>query len=1132
MHRTLNFCAKLVRHHKHTIMPGNTKESACRTRYHNMLKSTVERAEKLTANADLSSVVIYRDALENGWSNYNNAYNEHEGTLVGIDETELNTINQEFRKMHDVYLNTKVHLGKLIASNQTGGALNSTMFDATAHEATKTIKMPPIKITRFTGELKDWPEFKATCRSVLIDKIPDVQRLQHLKDALSGEPRDLVSHIFPADGAYERAMKLLVDRYENTRAIVNGHLQRLYMIQRNDTSNDSTDKLREIINTINGLIAAMLGIGVDTSTWDVILIYNTSQCLHPNSFQAWEERLGGQRTLPSLEVYLSFLETRITILENTSSFPEVTMPSESAIKPSNVTKYDCKSNKESVKAFYTLKAEYKCLICKRNHLSSRCDELNRMSVNKRRAAIEQSGVCMNCLQSHIVDNCPFTPSCKKCNGNHHTLLHAEKKIFLNQASENSNDEDVAKMADDKLSMISAQHFFHIMNNSCTILATALVPVVWNGKTVILRALIDQGSTANLITDRACQALQLPRRKANIPLTGVGHSPVGMVLGKTIWSFGSIRNPTYRYEVQSMVVTSITNTREIDSKNVNKWQHIKRVPLADPQFYESNKIDLLLGASTYAEIVLSGIKKGRTDEPIAQQTKLGWIVFGTACTSNTFRIVSNATCNLPPDDPDNDPFKLSQRFEQFKKAKPKKVVTPDKPTAKDIVATNSTRNEFGNFVTNLPLPVNPNSNCVEEVKSNNEPRYSSPHHPLIDSSITSPTHTVLDASAKISTLLDSILCVGSTIQLELFDQLLQWHRFRYDFSGHKEKMYRQVKLNPDHTSSKCSSAIKSEIKQIEQIEKYKSTTEACNMACALLDMRCTIDGIGKQVKSTNSKLGEVSRTNLRAIETTKIKRCIQPQIIEQPATCDYNARKWKANDNRILANATDINQIVNFFNRTFKASSSKSWLSERNTFMLNRLSHIQRTLWDLQWYHVTSVIKNACESDTHVGVQMITHRSRERFWIIHVLQRSSHGYTSCFRHRMRPPNQQMVRTPLNCTEQAHPFLFVACDCTGHLESRLSEYQNQQNAITSWADTALFMCLITWVIHLKVTTYVSATEFIMVNFIGTFNEMANSTIFKQSIQQLERSPWPNKGFVEQTAQGGENVVARLNTKLDKC
>lgn len=681
-----------------------SKESVYRTRYHGILKSTVEKAEKLTANADVSSVAIFRDELETGWSNYSSAFNTHEETLIGKDENALSTITKEFSTMHDAYLSTKLHLGKLMSANP-GGALNSTMFDSNAHDTAKTVKMPPIKISTFSGELKEWTEFKATCRSILTEKIPDVQRLQYLKEALSGEPRELVAHILPADGAYDRAMKLLVNRYENIRAIVNSHLQRLYTIKRDDATNESIGVLRTIINTINGLKAALHGIDIETDSWDAILIYNTAQCLHPASLKAWEERLEGKKVIPTLETFLNFLETRITILESTASFCTVVPPQKTTSKPFNFPKRDYKSDKDKVKTFYTLKAEFKCLICKKNHLSNRCDELNRMTVRQRREAVHKSGVCFNCLQSHVVANCPFMPTCKKCDGNHHSMLHEEKPtVLLNQAEEISDDESVMENAGDKISIVSAEHFFHITDNAITILATALIPIQWNGRSIVLRALIDQGSTANLITNRACQALQLPRTRANIPMTGIGNSPVGIVLAKTAFSFGSIHNKSYRHGVRAIVVQSITTTTSVDSATVNEWRHIKRLSLADPQFFEANKIDLLLGASAYAEILRSGVKKGKVDEPIAQHTKLGWIVFGTACEDDTYKLMCNAINKMTTDNSDTDLYAQMQKFWQIEEVEAIKYRTPDEQAAEDIFATSVKRDTCGNFVVDLPFRV--------------------------------------------------------------------------------------------------------------------------------------------------------------------------------------------------------------------------------------------------------------------------------------------------------------------------------------------------------------------------------------------------------------------------------------------
>lgn len=663
-----------------------TRQELCHKRCHGILKATVEQAEKLTVNSEVSSVAVFRDELDTSWSHYVNAFNLHEDSLIGKDDITIGTINTEYIAMHNTYLCTKLHLRKLLSAKSTVSSLHSTLLDGTNganDEAVKTIKMPPIKITPFSGDLKDWTEFKATCRSILTEKISDVQRLQYLKEALSGEPRELVAHILPADGAYDRAMQLLVNRFENTRAIVNMHLKRLYTIPRDESETETIGTLRKIINTINGLKAALTGIDIETNTWDSILIYNTSRCLQPISLKAWEERLEGKRTIPSLQTYLDFLETRITILENTASFSIATPCLKT--EPFDFSIRD--PMHEKVRSFYTLKADFKCLICNGNHLSNRCDSLSSMSVRKRREAVKNSGVCFNCLQSHLVANCPFEPACKKCDQNHHTMLHEEQAtVMLNQTDELSKDESLECIASNRMSEFAAAQFYHITSNAITILPTALVPVRWNGQSIILRALVDQGSTTNLITNQACRKLQLNQIRTNAPMTGIGNSPIGTALAKTTLSFGSIYDTSYKHDISSMVVQSIASTHAIESYNANKWQHLTHLPMANPQFFEHNRIDLLLGASAYAEIILDGITKGKTDEPIAQQTKLGWIVSGTACVDENCGSAGRAIQEQPPDDSNTESWLHQKRPCQMKSVERTEQVPPDKQAAKPNLAT--------------------------------------------------------------------------------------------------------------------------------------------------------------------------------------------------------------------------------------------------------------------------------------------------------------------------------------------------------------------------------------------------------------------------------------------------------------
>lgn len=300
----------------------SAKANALRERHVSILSKTIDTITTLTQEACRSTITVYKGELDSNWNAYNDSFNEHEDSILGKEEQKgmLDEISNIHRDIYGNYVKARVKLGKLaekIGSNPDMSSLNNSSFEHTENEHVKTFKLPPIKLPKFSGAYNEWPEFKATCQSMLTDKIHDVQRLQYLKEALDGEPREIIRFVMPNDGCYQKAMVLLKNRYENARAIVNDQLNRLYVLPRNDSGHEQVSLLRNIINTINGLKAALEECKIDTTSWDSVLIFNTSQCLHGDSRKAWEEKLQGSREPPLLSTYLALLETRTVILEST-----------------------------------------------------------------------------------------------------------------------------------------------------------------------------------------------------------------------------------------------------------------------------------------------------------------------------------------------------------------------------------------------------------------------------------------------------------------------------------------------------------------------------------------------------------------------------------------------------------------------------------------------------------------------------------------------------------------------------------------------------------------------------------------------------------------------------------------------
>ena len=59
-----------------------------------------------------------------------------------------------------------------------------------------------------------------------------------------------------------------------------------------------------------------------------------------------------------------------------------------------------------------------------------------------------------------------------------------------------------------------------------------------------------------------------------------------------------------------------------------WKHLSDLPLADPGFGEPGKIDVLLGADVFADVLLHGRRTGSPGTPTAFETICGWVLYST------------------------------------------------------------------------------------------------------------------------------------------------------------------------------------------------------------------------------------------------------------------------------------------------------------------------------------------------------------------------------------------------------------------------------------------------------------------------------------------------------------------------
>ncbi|XP_036346170.1 uncharacterized protein LOC118755444, partial [Rhagoletis pomonella] len=174
-----------------------------------------------------------------------------------------------------------------------------------------------------------------------------------------------------------------------------------------------------------------------------------------------------------------------------------------------------------------------------------------------------------------------------------------------------------------------------------ILATALVKINDRfGNSHHVRALLDSGSQVNFISDECANKLKLNRRSKDLSVLGIGevNSSVRHVVNATVQS----RLNDYSFQADFWVLKSISSSQPEINLPVESWQVPDNIELADPHFNKSQKIDLLIGADIFFELLSVGQIKLDSTLPTLQKTLFGWIVSGRYINVENGQ---SAVCNL-------------------------------------------------------------------------------------------------------------------------------------------------------------------------------------------------------------------------------------------------------------------------------------------------------------------------------------------------------------------------------------------------------------------------------------------------------------------------------------------------------
>ncbi|XP_048004284.1 uncharacterized protein LOC125240435 [Leguminivora glycinivorella] len=178
------------------------------------------------------------------------------------------------------------------------------------------VKLPKISIPTFSGNYSEWTSFRDLFTSLIHKNrdLDDVQKLHYLKGYLVGEAEQLLRHVQITQDNYSACWEKLEKRYNNKKYLSNCILKR-FMSQKNIMT-ESANALKELLDTTNECLNGLSNLGIDTTTWDIIVIHIICLKLDNESRKQWELKVSeSSDDLPTLNQLREFLETRFRALE-------------------------------------------------------------------------------------------------------------------------------------------------------------------------------------------------------------------------------------------------------------------------------------------------------------------------------------------------------------------------------------------------------------------------------------------------------------------------------------------------------------------------------------------------------------------------------------------------------------------------------------------------------------------------------------------------------------------------------------------------------------------------------------------------------------------------------------------------
>ncbi|XP_064215763.1 uncharacterized protein LOC103314804 [Tribolium castaneum] len=823
-------------------------------------------------------------------------------------------------------------------------------------------KLPKIELMEFSGEMSDWPIFYDTFRTLIHENpdLDDITRMHYLLGKLTGKALLVCSGIQPTGANYPILWKALVEKYDDKRLLASTYLSQILDFR--PLQNESVVCLNTFLEKFDTAVNALKQLDIENLS-DFIISSIALSKLDGQTRRHFE--LSQKKSeIPLYKEIVDFVKDHTKILACTLKSTATT---------ANRTNYSAPFSKPSRTHSLVVSNRASnniCPICNEaSHLVYQCAKLLKLGPLERYQLVKDKALCLNCLSpKHKIIACKSTTTCSLCRKRHHSLLHFDKPHI--ETSEQPAKKDLVSISDVN-STSREPHSFCVASNtsfkssrySNTLLATAIVEIFApNSKRKLVRLLVDPASQSHFITTNCCTRLNLPIRKINASVKGIG-AITHPIKGKIDTVIASRFNSDYRYKFEALVIDQIIDN--LPDRNIpqSSIENLLNLPLADEKFFESGEIDGIISGKLFPQILGPNKVESSLGSPIALETTLGYIVMGEIphvaanCETHSFCLIEE-----PPLD------KALEKFWSMEEV-PSPSVSLNKDDAKceELFVSTVKREPSGKYIVSLPfkefppnlgssfqnafrrylalerkfrsMPAFHQSYCdaiqdfieqghmslVEPHRLNSESSFYIPHHAIFKESTSTPLRVVFDASAKGSNSLslNDVLYTGEKLQTDIVSLLLNFRLFAVAMTADVRQMYRQIWLNPDH---RCFQRILWRFSINEPLQTYEINVVSFGVkASPFLALRTVKQLASDESRNFQLASGIVNRDTymddvVTSVPTSEEAIALYRDLIGLFRAGGFSLTKWTTNSNELLSEILESErcfQPVEFSNDSLK-----------------------------------------------------------------------------------------------------------------------------------------------------------------------------------------------------------------------